>query len=210
MSFAKDLVALRAGSLTFNRFEATHTARFSRWAAHFYNRWPQSALDMDDLVQEGLLEAWRAVDEWDPSKPVKLERFVEYRVGRKLRVELERVLGWPKKSRGQKAVRPESLTKVEVARTVARRLVDTSVTPPDRIELAEVASVLDDPMARDVVAAVGLGMSIRTAAARIYDDPDRREAYGLKDSNHALLRAHAAARKAGRQIESVHPGGLRG
>lgn len=207
MSFAADLQALREGGLGFDTFAARHGGRFRRWAAHFYARWPQTSLDLDDLVQEGLIEAWRAVDAWDPEK-AKLERFVEYRVGRKLRVELERVLGWPKKSRGQKPVRPVSLSLEAVERAVSRKLVDATLPPPERLELSEALEALDDPLTREVMAGVGLGLSIRAVAARIYADPARRLEYQLDSDDHALLRAHAAARKAIRKF--VHPGGHAG
>ncbi len=204
MSFAVDLQALRDGGLDFDTFATQHAGRFRRWAAHFFARWPQTALDLDDLVQEGLIEAWRAVDAWEPGR-ASLERFVEYRVGRKLRVELERVLGWPKKSRGQKPVRPLSMSVDGINRKVTRTMVDESLPAPERLELEDTLAALDDPLTREVVAGVGLGLSIRAIAARIYADPKRRLAYRLDSDDHALLRAHAAARKAIRQF--VHPGG---
>lgn len=205
--FGDDLQALRGGTLSFDAFAQRHANRFRRWAAHFYGRWPTTSLDLEDLVQEGLIEAWRAVDEWRPDG-APLERFVEFRVGRKLRVELERVLGWPKKSRGQVAVRPLSMSLEPVSMAVGALLVDTTLSAPDQIQLAQAVESLKDPMSRDVVAGVGMGMSLRVVASRIYADPDRREAYGLESEDHTLLRVHAAGRRAVRDF--VHPGGQPG
>jgi len=187
-SFDRDLGALRDGALSFDRFAHRHRARFARWAQHFFSRWPQRALDVDDLHQEALLEAWRAVDEWDPAKGVALRRFVEYRVGRKLRVELERVLGWPKKSRGQAAVRPMSIDaspKVATAVEFARR---HEAEAEERAALRQVVDEETDPLTAQVLAGVGLGMGASAVAAHLWADPEARLAHRFDSQAEARRR----------------------
>lgn len=186
MTFAHDLEALRGGSVSFDAFARKHEARFRRWAAYYFERWPQRALCIDDLVQEARLEAWRAVDAWDPTRGVALERFVEYQVGKRLRLELERVLGWPKKSRGTKAVRPISIqTPInphagEVGgSTIEDRLASGNLGPDDIALVMSIAKKLPDALDRDVLMGVARGMNPAVLATYIYDDPERRRAYRL-------------------------------
>lgn len=195
--FAADLLALREGTLDFDRFGATHRERFRRWAAYFFERWPQRALDLEDLVQEALIEAWRSVDAYDPARGVTIDRFVEYRVGSRLRTELQRVLGWPKKSRGTKPVRPVSTSAPSVG-----RLVDAeSALGPSAFELEvlrQVTARIADPLTREVAIGVGLGMPVRVLASYLYDDPERRILYRFDSIEHATRRVRTAARAAAR------------
>lgn len=197
MSFSSDLEALRAGSITFNTFARTHDSRFRRWAAYYFERWPQRALCVADLVQEGLLEAWRAVDAWDPTRGVALERFVEYQVGRRLRMELERVLGWPKKSRGTKAVRPISANVPAFANgdTVQDRIESGALTPEDLATIESAAAACKDPFEADVIRGIGRGMSPAVLATYLYEDPDRRVAYRLDSVEHTARRVPHVMRK---------------
>lgn len=184
MTYAGDLLELRRGELTFDRFVGRHTSRFRRWAGYYFDRFRPPGLDVEDLVQEALLEAWRSVDTWDPAKAgtyaPDLSRFVEYRVGRKLRVECERVLGWPDKRRGNKAVRPLSLSRTSVEELVndSRALV--------RDELGEGLLRVSRGLRREAVAGVSLGMGLRVVAAHLYADPEKRDLYGFESREDAI------------------------
>lgn len=192
MSFAHDLDSLRGGSLTFDTFARRHDARFRKWASYYFERWPQRALCIDDLVQEARLEAWRAVDSFDPTRGVTLERYVEYQIGKRLRLELERVLGWPKKSRGTKAVRPVSLqTPVPTHRgdpehtpTIMDRLTSNDLSPEDLALATSVAETVPDEFDRDVIVGVARGMSPAVIASYVYEDPERRLRYRLDSVEH--------------------------
>lgn len=180
-SFPRDLASLRDGSLGFGEFARRNTNTFRRWAGYFFNRWPQSALDVEDLAQEALIAAWRAVDSWDPSRGCALTRHVEVSVGRHLRQCLRRVLGWPDKRRGHVPVRHVPL-EVEI--------VDYRDVPGDAIDANRAFSAWmmqeSDPFRRDVVDAVRAGMPSRAVAAHIYSDPERRRVYQLASLSHAL------------------------
>lgn len=189
MSYESDLLELRAGALTFDAFAARHASRFRRWAGYYIDRFRPPALDPEDLVQEALLEAWRSVDTWDPARGVELARFVEYRVGRKLRVECERVLGWPDKRRGNKAVRPLSLSLV--------RLEESALTPGAlaRVELEEALLRVPAGLRREVVTGVSLGMGLHVVAAHLYDDPEKRTRYGFTSREDAVRRVRREVRQ---------------
>lgn len=202
MTFAQDLGALREGRLTFARFAARHGDRFRRWAAYFYERWPQRTLDVEDLVQEALLEAWRAVDTWDPDGAA-IDRYVEYQVGRKLRVELERVLGWPKKagarrpgSPEQKPVRPLSMALPGVERAVEALGEEATSGPFERLVVREAAESAPDDLTRDVIAGIGSGLSARALAAYLWEDAGRRIRYRLDSREHAVRVVRRAVRQA--------------
>ncbi len=189
MSYETDLLELRAGVLTFDAFAARHASRFRRWAGYYIDRFRPPSLDPEDLVQEALLEAWRSVDTWDPARGVELSRFVEYRVGRKLRVECERVLGWPDKRRGNKAVRPLSLSLV--------RLEESATTPGAlaRVELEEALLRVPEGLRREVVAGVSLGMGLHVVAAHLYDDPEKRTRYGFTSREDAVRKVRREVRQ---------------
>lgn len=216
--FRSDLLALRDGSLSFDDFARRHDTRFRKWAAHYFNRWPQTSLDLDDLAQEGIIEAWRAVDSWDPERTADVVRYVEYQVGRKIRVELERVLGWPNRSRGKAAVRPESIdAAVEVFNRTSKSTLVLSVlhgtnarlgvlrgtrrlNAEDRAIVADAAAAAPDAITSDVIAAVGLGMSAHTAARHIFEDDDRRICYGLTSFDDALRAVKRAIRREAKRL----------
>jgi len=200
MTFANDLAALRAGTLDFDAFARTHEARFRRWAAYYFERWPQRALCVEDLVQEARIEAWRAVDSWDPTRGVALERYVEYQVGRKLRLELERVLGWPKKSRGTKAVRPISVhTPIpgegKTRDTIQDRLEAGALSPEDLAMVESLVARMTDPFEVDVLRGVARGMSSAVLATYLYADPERRLAYRLDSVEQTARRVPHVVRK---------------
>lgn len=199
MTFSNDLAALRAGTLDFDAFARAHEARFRRWASYYFERWPQRILCLDDLVQEARIEAWRAVDSWDPTRGVALERYVEYQVGRKLRLELERVLGWPKKSRGTKAVRPTSLNATVPGDgrrdTLQDRLESGALSPEDLAMVESLVARMADPFERDVLRGVARGMSSAVLATYLYEDPERRLAYRLDSVEQTARRVPHVVRK---------------
>jgi RNA polymerase sigma factor (sigma-70 family) len=193
--FSADLQGLRDGTLRFDAFARRHGPVMRRWALWFFARWPQRYLDPDDLVQEALIAAWRAVDSYDPDRGKTLLEYVQWQVGDRIRTELQRVLGWPKKSRGTHPVRPVDITEDHLLALVqAPRAEEIGI-------LRQVAGSLDG-IERDVVVGVGLGMSIPTVAARLYEDPEAREAYGLRTRRVAGMLARSAALRAEERIRA--------
>lgn len=175
---------LRNGTLRFDQFAIEYRENFERWAHYFYDRWPQHHLLVEDLIQEALFETWRAADIWDETRGSSLGAFVRFRVGRKLRVEIERVLGWPKKGAGWTGWGHVNWIDVDES---AHRIPGDS-DPERRSMVREAASKmpLDVPMMEDVVRGIGVGMSTHTVARRIWDDPMRRIMYDLTSPEQTL------------------------
>lgn len=180
MSFEQDLLSLRAGTLGFDTFARTYRERFTRWAGYFFERWPQSQHDMTDLIQEGLIEAWRAVDRWDPSRGVKIDRFVEYRVGERMYAPLRKALGNPDKRRGFKVVRFVSMDYLPT------RFHGAQETAQEARLDAEVLCHGLEGLERDVAAGVLLGANHKAVAAHLYNDPNRRREYRFDSQEHAV------------------------
>jgi hypothetical protein len=97
--FEGELVALRAGSITFSQVARALTPMLTARAAWFLRRWRQTLLVESDLVQEMLIAVWRAVDTFDPMRSADLPRWVDTQIGRAAEVELARAAGWPDKRR---------------------------------------------------------------------------------------------------------------
>ncbi len=186
MTFEQDLLSLRAGALGFAVFERRYRERFRRWAGYFFERWPQSQLDIDDLVQEGLIEAWRAVDRWDEAAGPTIARFVEYRVGSCMRGQLRKACGNPDKRRGFKPIRNVTLALAPV------QAVDAPQEVTDDID-----AILGDldGLEREVVSGVLRGANHAVVAAHLFQDQDRREAYGFRDQGQAVKSVRSTIRK---------------
>ena len=195
--FQRDLESLREGKLSFHAFTNNHTTRFHKWARYFFERYNPSGIDIDDLVQEALLEAWRAVDSWDPTRS-PIDKFVQYRVGERIDRELKRVKGWPKKGRPEK---PQTIYMNEIDYSVLEDKVVLS--PSDRIELEQVVCSLKTSLEQDVVAGVGLGAPLRVVAAYLYRDSKKREDYKFQDRDQAVRTVRSTIKRVTKDLESA-------
>ncbi len=72
-----ELDGLRTGKMTFDQFVRSTAGDWTRLASYLRGRWQvPSAVDVDDVRQEMLLAAWRAVAAWDDTRGVSLRSFV--------------------------------------------------------------------------------------------------------------------------------------
>ena len=194
-NFSADLHDLRSGNLSFQSFAQRHRERFHRWSAYFFERYRPNGLDISDLVQEALLEAWRAVDLWNLNRGVSIERFVEYKVGSKIDHEIRRVRGWPKKGRSIPAIQIDDTAALDTA-------VNRSLSPSKRLQLEGVARTLPTQIERDVAVGVGLGASLRVVAAHLYTDPDKRLEHEFDSRDHAVRKVRSAVKRATKRLEA--------
>jgi len=212
VSWASDLSALRAGSLSFDEFATLHGSRFKRWAWHFYERWPLRCLDPDDLAQEGMIEAWQAVDRFDPARGVSLVSFVEYRVGERMQREISRANGWPRKDRGNKIPLMLGIDDVGIKDTnhrgetyieVVEAGPDPEIRPDVRIDRDRGISRLfsDDRLAAFSVLGASLGVDTRIIGLKLFEDENTRDEFGFVDRNHAAREVRKKIRKAGRKLD---------
>lgn len=193
--FESDLLGLRSGELSFESFAGRNRERFIKWAAHFIDRYRPHGLDIDDLVQDGLIEAWRAVDGWEEGHGVSIQRRVEYKVGERMDREVKRALGWPRRDRDKPAQQVFAPLAIEFA-------VSSSMGIEKRIELVAVVSKLSSPLERDVTIGIGLGASIRAVAAHLYSDPKKRLWYEFDSRDHAVRRVRSAVKKVTKTLET--------
>lgn len=193
--FESDLLGLRSGELSFESFAGRNRERFTKWAAYFIDRYRPHGLDIDDLVQDGLIEAWRAVDGWEEGLGVSIQRRVEYKVGERMDREVKRALGWPRRDRDKPAQQVFAPLAIEFA-------VSSSMGVEKRIELAAVVSNLSSPLERDVTIGIGLGASIRAVAAHLYSDPRKRLWYEFDSRDHAVRCVRSVVKKVTKTLET--------
>jgi hypothetical protein len=71
------LSAVRDGTLSFN--ELSKQADWARMARYVMRRWqPPSGVTEDDVVQELLLGAWKALQKFDPERGTPIQDYVSY------------------------------------------------------------------------------------------------------------------------------------
>jgi hypothetical protein len=189
-----DLLKLRSGEMDFQSFAKKYESKFYAWAKYYFDRYNPRSIDISDLVQEALLEAWRAVDLWDSERGVDIERFVNYRVGERIDREILRVKGWPKSNRSPVAVHIDFSDCIDIA-------VGTSISDSKRLELDEMVNTFKHPIERYVVAGIGLGASIKVVAAHLYSDSDKRAEFEFDSCEHAIRKVRTVVRKAIVEIE---------
>lgn len=190
-----DLYALRSGELSFDTFSKKYKTVFENWVGYFYRRYTLHGLDIEDLIQEALIEAWRAVDLWDENR-ASLKKFVCYRVGERIDREIKRSLGWPRKGRSKPA------QQIDLPIAVDNRTTNNSLNQLDRLVLLDVLSRLRTDLERDVVLGIALGASVRKVAANIYADPQRRLWYRFDSDEHAVRRVRKVVKDVTEYLES--------
>jgi hypothetical protein len=178
---AEVLLAMRAGEIDFATFEAQVRPELEARAQYFLDKWTGAAyvVDVEDLVQEMLLAAWRSCDAWDPTrlsrkgKPVEITRFVEYQVGRAGEQLCRRACGNPRKGRALPMRRASGESDAMLERVlVAHRHDDMLLDAGRRAGIA--VETLSDPIDRTIIESVIAGGSFADIAAELYADLDRR------------------------------------
>ncbi len=97
-----DLNALRAGLIGFEVVAQKARPMLSGYAEKVlwrYVKWGQRHIDREDIVQDMLIEMWRAVDEWDSERGTPLLKFVNYRIGAIASRSIIKACGNPRKDR---------------------------------------------------------------------------------------------------------------
>ena len=76
-SLHNHLDSLHAGEISFNVFVSRTNGSWNNLSAFIYNRWSLPAsVGQEDIKQEMLLAAYKAVSAWDSSRDVTLKNFV--------------------------------------------------------------------------------------------------------------------------------------
>lgn len=192
----KELLALRAGTLSFDDFARSARENVLGRARYFMRRWRGQVLhDEEDLAQDALLAIWRAVDSWDPERRsrkgelVQITRYVDYHVGKALERKLRKALGWPAKGRREPAKRRE-------VADIFALLPSVPGSDWTRTEARQVVLEMPEGLEREVALGVVDGRCLDEVAAGIYSEVPRRLAMQLDSGEHAARTVRAAARRA--------------
>jgi DNA-directed RNA polymerase specialized sigma24 family protein len=201
--FEVDLTNLRSGKLSYTDFASRNRRRFRKWANYYIQRFHPHGLDIEDLVQEGLIEAWHSVDRWEEGRGPTLERFVHYHVGERMDREVKRVLGWPRTDRDKPATQVFAPAAIDF-------VASGFMSALKRLELEGAVDTLSDPLERAATAGVGLGGSVRVIAAHLYADPATRLQFEFDSRDHAIRKVRSAVKRAtktlvDRRSVSVNP-----
>lgn len=119
VAFEDDLLALRAGRLSFDKLARRMTPDLQARAEYYlrrYAQWGQAHVSVEDLVQDMLLAVWRAVDLFDPSRAVAIHRFVDMRVGGECEFRVRQACAYPdaQKRSGKALPRTERIESFDV------------------------------------------------------------------------------------------------
>lgn len=197
--FAAALRGVRDGDVGFADVAIAHRGLFVSLARSELQRWPPSHVTIDDLVQEGLVMCWRAaVDYWDPSRGVALDRYVMFRVARYIRRVMLKASGWPVKGRSAPA-RPVRMTdEIEIAHNVS-----SATCAIDRVEVGQAVDACTTELGAVASIGVVLGMDAAAVALHLYNDPSRRLRYRFDSVDNARHKVRRAVDLAAHEIAAL-------
>lgn len=194
------LEALRSGGTTFDRVARAVRPALELRADRFLRLWRwsgQTSVDVEDLVQEMLVQLWRAVDAWDPTR-ADLVRFVDAQLGRACQRRLRHVAGYPDPRRSAPA-RQVSADAGAIVDAIDRARDENDPSAEEVLHARRRAKALVLGLAgldRHVVELVLEGRTLDEATRAIYADPDARIAYRMDSMGHARRMVGAAVRRA--------------
>lgn len=175
-----ELIALKTGAITFDAFAVATRREWERLSGKLLSRWEApEAVEREDLVQEMLIAAWRAVDQYDSAHPsdTAIERFVVFHAVDKAKKWLHtqrRAYRGSDKSVSRNHVPFESVDAIQLDHAMS--------VPPDQERLIACLQVFGLRLAACTTvrssyalqALVRCGGSVPAAAAQLYGDPDVR------------------------------------
>ncbi len=195
--------ALYAGRVTFAEFERATRAEWQKVARWLHRRWPVPlAVEDEDLVQQLLLAAWRAVGFYDPTRGVPVKAFVFWSA-------VTDTKRWINEQRGALRRSDRAQSRHDVAACCLRELeegdggqwafdeeahrrwTEEAGTAGEETELVQMIGEMSLPMMRAALALLEVG-DARTAADRLElrlpPTMRRRELTGLIAEAEQVLR----------------------
>lgn len=193
------LMALRAGSLSFNNFEAATRRDWTLLARYLTRKWPLPAgVDDEDVRQELLLGCWQVLPNFDPSRGVSVQRYCVFNA-------IDRAKRWIHKQRAAKSRRDKSPSRHALVFSTLTEYQTQSIdyalcVQPVQERVAECKSrygaVVDGcESERDevcIVAFVEAKGNIDGAVSLLYDDADTRRVHRFgcrEEARRAIWRA---------------------
>lgn len=201
------LEALRAGRAPFAAIAREVRPALELRAERFLRLWRwsgQTAVGVEDLVQEMLVALWRAVDAWDPSL-ADVVRYVDAQLGRACQRRLRQVTGYPdpRRSAPVRQVNAEVSAVIEAIDRERAALVELDAeSAVDARRRAKALLLGLAGLERHVVELVLEGRTLDDATRTIYADPAARIAYRMDSMGHARRMVGAAVRRATSVVET--------
>jgi hypothetical protein len=197
------LLGLRAGQVPYEELAEAATPVLEARGRRVLRLWETTGhayyLSVADLVQEQLLQLWRAVDRWDPTRGPDLVRYVDAELGRGTRAVLRKACGYPDARRQSQPARRVAGSSPRDEEEAGNWLDDVPADREGPEELAarheaaeRVLGGMERGFDRDVVQLVVAGASLPEAGRTIYADPVRRIRYRL-DSRELAERSAVSA-----------------
>lgn len=196
----RELMAVRAGRLTFDQFARQTSTRWRYLADQLLRHWSApAAVDADDLCQELLIGAWAVLPRWQPARGASIDRFVIFNA-------MTSAKRWLHVQRGVKRSRtgphPDRVPSRH-AIAVADLEVQTDADQGDAIDLKrrraaalmKVASLSTDRDRLCAALVVRTG-SIDRATDLLWSDPVQRQRCGFQSRDQARRQVYRATRRA--------------
>lgn len=200
MNMRKALEQLRAGAITFRQFEAATAKDWTKLAGMLFLAWKQklpAGIELDDIRQEMLCEAWRVTREFDPLRNVSIESFVVFNACAKARK-------WIHKQRNAKRRDDKAPSRVPIPFVAFEREdCDTEIVDRLAFDTTEFEELVDRARRFDSATKCATGIDLYALAALRMEHGDIRKASELlfSEKKLALKLRWVAQTCAARQIE---------
>lgn len=212
MTFDQAVLSLRDGRTTFDEFTRATKGRWQSLALYIMRRWQlPPAVEPQDVIQELLLGAWRAVWKYDASRGASPSRYVVWNAVDYAKKKAHKMRGANMHSPDNSPGRPELVfARFRAAADDPEYFANMMGTEPEQNERLEeadrVARAKDacaDALERRVIDALARAGSVQAAVSEVYRDTTTRRAYAIRSEQQALeLVAGAATRVALRLKET--------
>jgi DNA-directed RNA polymerase specialized sigma24 family protein len=205
--FSKDLLRLYDGSIQFEEFVKLNKKYVFTIVNNLYSMYKAKvrySLDVEDLLQEALLEVWRAVDLWIEEKGKALSSYVIARIKTRIDNCIKKSLGWPRKDRPPVAIRAFSYeTASEDGYLPFNLYVTDKALSFDVLNINKVLCKVPDGINKDVFIGVYNGLDSETISKMMYADDDRRRCYEFRSSGEALKGVKKSVKRINRKVKTV-------
>lgn len=195
-----ELMAVRAGRLTFDQFARQTSTRWRYLAEQLLRHWSApAAVDADDLCQELLIGAWAVLPRWQPARGASIDRFVVFNAMTTAKRWLHVQRGVKRTRVGPHPDRVPSRHAIAVADPEVQTDADqTDIIDAKRRHAAAMMRIGSLPSDRDRICAslVARTGSIDRAADLLWSDQDMRRRCGFQSHSQTRRQVYRATRRA--------------
>lgn len=198
------LERLYEGDITFSAFVHETRSDWRSLSQHLYGRYiTPCGVTRDDVEQEMLMEAWLAIDKWDPHKGMALHKFVVWRAITSARRFINVQRNSPRRCSRAPGRFPRALSGL----SDDDHLPEATIGPvqEEALEQQEILSVLLKGCAARAdalafCAIISARGDVQAAANSLWDDPDLRLICRLHEQAEAKVLVRSALRTISKQV----------